>query len=113
MATAAAGLESLVARELRNMEVENVTIDDRSRVFFTGNTKTIAQANTWLRTADRVKIVVGEFKARTFDELFENVYALDWEDYLPQTDGYRRSQDLNKTWLIENCMTRWASPSFF
>ena len=77
IATAAAGLESLVARELRNMEVENVTIDDRSRVFFTGDTRTIAQANTWLRTADRVKIVVGEFKARTFDELFENVYALD------------------------------------
>ncbi|WP_251711942.1 THUMP domain-containing class I SAM-dependent RNA methyltransferase [Lactococcus ileimucosae] len=83
MATAAAGLESLVARELRNMEIENVTIDDRSRVFFTGDAKTIAQANIWLRTADRVKIVVGEFKARTFDELFENVYALDWEDYIP------------------------------
>ena len=47
IATAAAGLESLVARELRNMEVENVTIDDRSRVFFTGDTRTIAQANTW------------------------------------------------------------------
>ncbi len=76
LATSSSGLESLVARELRNLEIENVSIDDRSRVFFEGNLATIAKANLWLRTADRVKIVVGEFKARTFDELFENVYAL-------------------------------------
>lgn len=82
-ATAAAGIESLVARELRDLEIENVQIDDRSRVFFEGNVATIAKANLWLRTADRVKIVVGEFKAKTFDELFERVYDLDWEDYLP------------------------------
>ena len=75
LATSSSGLESLVARELRNLEIENVSIDDRSRVFFEGNLATIAKANLWLRTADRVKIVVGEFKARTFDELFENVYA--------------------------------------
>ncbi|MBC9706705.1 MAG: class I SAM-dependent RNA methyltransferase, partial [Enterococcus sp.] len=42
-----------------------------------------ATANLWLRTADRVKIVVGEFDAYTFDELFENVKALPWEDFLP------------------------------
>ena len=57
--------------------------DDRSRVFFEGNLATIAKANLWLRTADRVKIVVGEFKARTFDELFENVYALPWAELIP------------------------------
>ena len=45
--------------------------------------ETIATANLWLRTADRVKIVVGEFDAYTFDELFENVKALPWEDFLP------------------------------
>ncbi len=83
LATAAAGLESLVARELRNLEIENVTIDDRSRVFFEGDLRTIARANLWLRTADRVKIVLGEFKARTFEELFDHVYALDWEELIP------------------------------
>ncbi|MFR6223688.1 MAG: THUMP domain-containing class I SAM-dependent RNA methyltransferase [Lactococcus lactis] len=83
LATSSSGLESLVARELRNLEIENVSIDDRSRVFFEGNLAPIAKANLWLRTADRVKIVVGEFKARTFDELFENVYALPWAELIP------------------------------
>lgn len=83
VATAAAGLESLVARELRQLDVENVTIDDRSRVFFKGDLATIAKTNLWLRTADRVKIVAGEFKARTFDELFEGVYGLPWDELIP------------------------------
>lgn len=83
MATASAGLESLVAKELRNLEIQNVTIDDRSRVFFEGDLSTIAKANLWLRVADRVKIVVGEFKAKTFDELFEGVYALEWDEIIP------------------------------
>ncbi len=83
MATAAAGLESLVAKELRHLEMENVTIDDRSRVFFDGDLSSMAKANLWLRTADRVKIVVGEFKARTFDDLFEQVYALPWDELIP------------------------------
>jgi len=82
-ATAAAGLESFVARELRNLDIDNVTIDDRSRVFFEGDKKTIAKANLWLRTADRVKIVVGEFQAKTFEELFDKVNDLDWEEYIP------------------------------
>lgn len=82
-ATCAAGLESLVARELRNLSIENVRIDDRSRVFFTGDIRVLATANLWLRTADRVKLVIGEFQAKTFEELFDQVFALDWEDYLP------------------------------
>jgi len=82
-ATAAAGLESFVARELRNLDIDNVTIDDRSRVFFEGDKETIAKANLWLRTADRVKIVVGEFQAKTFEELFDKVNDLDWEEYIP------------------------------
>lgn len=83
MATAAAGLESLVARELRALDVENVSIDDRSRVFFTGDVTTIAKTNLWLRTADRVKIVLGEFKTRTFEELFDRVFDLDWAGLIP------------------------------
>lgn len=83
-ATASAGLESLVARELRDLGyAETVKIDDRSRVFFEGSALDIAKANLWLRTADRVKIVVGEFTAKTFDELFNKVFDLDWPDYLP------------------------------
>lgn len=83
-ATASAGLESLVARELRNLGyTDTVKIDDRSRVFFEGEASDIAAANLWLRTADRIKIVVGEFTAKTFDELFNKVFDLDWPEYLP------------------------------
>lgn len=72
----------MTAKELRDLGIE-VTLDDRSRVLFSGDKTTIATANLWLRTADRVKIIVGEFPAKTFDELFEGVYALEWEDLLP------------------------------
>ncbi|MDR0300178.1 MAG: class I SAM-dependent RNA methyltransferase [Streptococcaceae bacterium] len=83
-ATASAGLESLVARELRDLGYgDTLKIDDRSRVFFEGEARDIALANLWLRTADRVKIVVGEFTAKTFDELFNKIFDLDWPDYLP------------------------------
>lgn len=81
VATAASGLEALVGKELRDMaipcQVEN------GKALFEGTMETIAQANLWLRTADRVKIIVGEFDAFSFDELFEQVKALPWEDYLP------------------------------
>ena len=81
VATAASGLEALVGKELRDLgipcEVEN------GRAVFEGTVETIATANLWLRTADRIKIVVGEFNAYSFDELFEKVKAIPWEDYLP------------------------------
>ncbi|WP_409251132.1 class I SAM-dependent RNA methyltransferase [Bacillus sp. SCS-153A] len=81
IATAAMGLEALVAKEVRDLgyecEVEN------GKVIFEGDEKAIARANMWLRTADRVKILVGEFKAYSFDELFEKTKSLPWEDYLP------------------------------
>ncbi|GHC17209.1 THUMP domain-containing class I SAM-dependent RNA methyltransferase [Leuconostoc lactis] len=80
MATAAAGLESLVGKELERLgydpKVENY------RVRFDGTARDILNTNIWLRTADRVKIIVGEFDATTFDDLFEGVKALPWEDYL-------------------------------
>jgi putative N6-adenine-specific DNA methylase len=82
IATAAMGLESLVAKEVRALgyecEVEN------GKVIYTGDEYAIARSNLWLRTADRVKIKVGEFKAYTFDELFEKTKALPWEKYLPE-----------------------------
>ncbi|WP_342432085.1 class I SAM-dependent RNA methyltransferase [Neobacillus sp. FSL H8-0543] len=82
IATAAMGLESLVAKEVRALgyecEVEN------GKVIYTGDETAIARSNLWLRTADRVKIRVGEFKALTFDELFEKTKALPWEKFLPE-----------------------------
>ncbi|HFR3550337.1 TPA: class I SAM-dependent RNA methyltransferase [Streptococcus suis] len=81
IATAAAGLEAVVGREIRELgydcQVEN------GRVRFQGDVKSIIETNLWLRSADRIKIIVGSFPARTFEELFQGVFALDWENYLP------------------------------
>ncbi|PJK17735.1 RNA methyltransferase [Chryseomicrobium excrementi] len=81
LATAAMGLEGIVADELKDLGFETTT--DNGKVFFTGDEEAIARANVWLRVADRVKLVVGEFPARTFDQLFEGTKALPWETYLP------------------------------
>ncbi|AIM15396.1 MULTISPECIES: class I SAM-dependent RNA methyltransferase [Neobacillus] len=84
IATAAMGLEALVAKEVRALgydcQVEN------GKVTYNGDEYAIARSNLWLRTADRVKIKVGEFKAHTFDELFERTKALPWEQFIPE-DG--------------------------
>lgn len=81
VATSAAGLEAIVGREIRDLGIECQV--ENGKVHFQGDVRTIITTNLWLRAADRIKIVVGEFPARTFEELFQGVYALDWENYLP------------------------------
>lgn len=81
VATVAAGLESVVGKELRALGFDCQV--DNGKVYFEGDIKAIAKTNLWLRSADRIKIIVGQFPARTFEELFQGVYALDWENYLP------------------------------
>ena len=80
LATAASGIEGLVGRELKDLgydrEVEN------GRVRFDGTTQDLAKTNLQLRTADRVKIIMGEFTAKTFDDLYEKTKALPWETIL-------------------------------
>ena len=81
IATVAAGLEAVVGREVRELgydcQVEN------GRVRFQGDVRAIIETNLWLRAADRIKIIVGSFPAKTFEDLFQGVFALDWEHYLP------------------------------
>lgn len=81
VATAAAGLEAVVGKEIRNLGYECQV--ENGRVRFEGGIETIIETNLWLRSADRIKIVVGQFQARTFEELFQGVFSLDWENYLP------------------------------
>lgn len=81
VATVAAGLEAVVGREIRDLGIDCQV--ENGKVRFQGDVRTIATTNLWLRAADRIKIVVGEFPARTFEELFQGVYKLDWENYLP------------------------------
>ena len=79
------GLEGLAGDELRRMNMENVKVEDR-RVFFTGDETALAKANICLRTGERVMIVLAQFTAKTFEELFQGVYHANLEDYIPK-DG--------------------------
>ena len=81
IATCAAGIESIVGNELKHLGYK-VNVEN-GRVRFDGDVADIAKTNLWLRTADRIKIVVGEFTAKTFEELFQGVESLNWEEFLP------------------------------
>ena len=79
------GLEGLAGDELRRMAMENVRVEDR-RVLFTGDERALAKANICLRTGERIMIVLAQFQAKTFEELFQGVYHADLEEYIPK-DG--------------------------
>lgn len=84
IATAAMGLESVVAKEVKNLGYE-VQVDN-GKVEFEAPINAIPRCNLWLRSADRVKLLVGKFKATSFDDLFEGTKALPWEIYIDE-DG--------------------------
>ncbi|WP_240419102.1 THUMP domain-containing class I SAM-dependent RNA methyltransferase [Paenibacillus periandrae] len=83
IATCPMGLEAILAREIRDLGYDNTTVEN-GRVNFTGDELAICRANLWLRTADRVLVKMGQFEARTFDELFEGTKALPWADWIPE-----------------------------
>lgn len=103
LATAAAGIESLVNQELKKHGYQTQT--ENGRVRFDGNARDIAFTNLWLRTADRIKIIFGEFKATTFEQLFDQTYALPWEDILPLDAEFPISGKSQKSKLhsVPNC----------
>ena len=79
------GLEGLCGDELRRQNFENVRVEN-GRVLFSGDETALAKANLWLRTGERVLITLGSFPARSFEELFQGVYHLPLEDFIPR-DG--------------------------
>lgn len=80
IATAAFGLEGIVARELERLHIPAKAENGGAR--FTATLEDAMRANLWLRCADRVLLVMGRFEARSFEELFEGVRALPWEDFI-------------------------------
>lgn len=82
IATATFGLEAVVAHEVKALGYEEVTVEN-GRVTFTADESAICRANLWLRSADRVLLKMGSFKAVTFEELFQRTKALPWPDWLP------------------------------
>jgi putative N6-adenine-specific DNA methylase len=87
IATAAMGLEALVAREVKDLGYDKVQVEN-GKIIIEADEKAICRTNLWLRTADRVKLVVGEFKATTFDELFEKTKALPWGQFIPENGEF-------------------------
>jgi len=79
------GVESVTAREIKNLGYNDVTVED-GRVNFIGDETALCRSNLWIRTAERIYVKIGEFSATTFDELFEGTKALPWENWIP-ADG--------------------------
>ncbi|MEQ8175162.1 MAG: class I SAM-dependent RNA methyltransferase [Syntrophomonadaceae bacterium] len=87
IATSAFGLESVVARELRSLGYENGKAEN-GRVLFTADLSAICRCNLWLRSADRLLVQIGQFPARSFEELFEGTKQLPWSDWLPENANF-------------------------
>ncbi|MBQ6844175.1 MAG: class I SAM-dependent RNA methyltransferase [Agathobacter sp.] len=79
------GMEAVTKREIYDLGYEITRVED-GRITFEGDAEAICRANVFLRTAERVLLLVGRFKATTFEELFQGVKALPWEEYIPK-DG--------------------------
>ena len=79
------GLEGIAGDELRRLDMENVRVEN-GRVLFSGDARAMAKANVCLRTGERVLLVLADFKATTFEELFQGVYNTPLEDVIPR-DG--------------------------
>lgn len=77
------GMEAVLKKEIYDLGYEITRVSD-GRVYFEGDAEAIAYANVFLRTAERVMINVGEFKAETWEELFQGTKAIPWEEYLPE-----------------------------
>lgn len=81
------GLEAVLKREIQDLGYEISAVED-GRVTFIGDEEAVCRANVFLRTAERVLLKVGSFRAGTFDELFEQTKALPWEKYIPKNGKF-------------------------
>ncbi len=79
------GMEAVLKKEIIDLGYEISLVED-GRVTFLGDDEAICRANVFLRTAERVLLKVGSFRAETFEELFQGTRAIPWEEYIPQ-DG--------------------------
>ena len=81
------GLEGIAGDELRRLDIENVRVEN-GRVLFSGDEAALAKANLCLRTGERVLIVLAEFTAKTFEELFQGVYRAELEGFIPKNGAF-------------------------
>lgn len=87
VATCLFGLEHLLGEEIDALGYKRLSTID-GRVVFEGDEAAVARANLWLRTAERVYILVGSFHAASFTELFDGTASLPWEAFIPKNGAF-------------------------
>ena len=119
------GVESLIAAELKDIGAEDVRAEN-ARVLFSGDEHILARANLCLREAERVQIIVGSFRALTFEQLFQGVKALPWENWIGKNDAFpvkgyslnsklfstRDIQAITKKAIVERLKQKYKVPWF-
>ena len=81
------GLEAVLKREIQDLGYEISAVED-GRVSFYGDINAVCRANIFLHTAERVLLKAGQFKAVTFEELFEKTKEIPWEKYIPKNGKF-------------------------
>lgn len=81
------GMEAVLKREIIDIGYEISRVED-GRVYFMGDDEAIARCNLWLRTTERVMIKIAQFRATTYEELFQGTRAIRWQDYIPQNGKF-------------------------
>lgn len=79
------GLEAVLKREITDLGYDVVLVED-GRVTFIGDAEAVCRANVFLRTAERILIKAGSFRAETYEELFQGTKSIPWEEFIP-SDG--------------------------
>ena len=87
VATCAFGVESVLSFELKHLGFQDIEVHD-GRIFFAADEDGVAKANIWLRTAERVLIVLGEFDAQNFDALYDGAFSSDWASVIDRDDAF-------------------------
>jgi len=81
------GLEAVLKREITDLGYD-VTATENGKVTFAGDAEAIVRANLWLRTAERVLLDVGSFRAESFEDLFQGTAALPLEELIPKNGKF-------------------------
>ncbi len=81
------GVEGILADELKRFGIKNVQVEN-GRVLFSGDFAALARVNINSRYAERVLINMGQFRATSFEELFQGVKSIEWENYIGRQDAF-------------------------
>ncbi|MEW8974290.1 MAG: class I SAM-dependent RNA methyltransferase [Tissierellaceae bacterium] len=104
IATTTFGLESIAKRELIDLGYDDLKVEN-GKITFKAQEKDIPRANLWLRTAERILLKMGEFKALTFEELFQKTKELPWDEWIPEDGNFIiEGKSINsKLYSISDC----------